>query len=167
MELEVEMTREDYGGFNRYYFFNKGLKKRLNLMIGIILIVPLIIQSGKPFSIELYLKEAGTFVLYLLPVLSISYLVVLNKIRKLPDKDGSLLGYKKFIFNDECLIEETKYNRNEYRWKGVKSIESNQKYIFIFVDNMAAYVIPKRYFSSENETNSFIATLNNYMNKAQ
>jgi hypothetical protein len=57
------------------------------------------------------------------------------------------------------LIEESENSRHLQKWNGIKAIETNGNSVFIFVDNIAAYVIPRRFFKDETEQKNFIAAI--------
>ena len=49
MEINIDLTRDDYADFNKYYFLKKGLKKRIYIVIIVAFGLPLVINSGRPF----------------------------------------------------------------------------------------------------------------------
>uniref|UniRef100_UPI0032174246 YcxB family protein n=1 Tax=uncultured Draconibacterium sp. TaxID=1573823 RepID=UPI0032174246 len=156
MEINVDLTREDYIDFNKYFFLKKGLKKRIYIVIIIALMIPLIVDYGQPFEIFTYLKTAvlAGFIFGL--IYFGGMMITIKRTGKLPSDNGSLLGKKKFIITDEGLVEDCESNRNLQKWKGIKSIETNDNSIFIFIDTLVAYVIPKRSFKDEAEIENFI-----------
>jgi hypothetical protein len=166
MEINIDLTRDDYADFNKYYFLKKGLKKRIYLVFVVAFILPFIINSGRPFDFLTYL----TNVIIAGLVFGLIYIggmtLALKRTRKLPSDNGSILGMKKFIITDEGLIEESESNKNLQKWKSIKSIETNDNSVFIFVDNVAAYVIPKRFFKDEAEQQNFIKTIEDKMKNA-
>lgn len=46
-------------------------------------------------------------------------------------------------------------NEDYIKWSGVRSVEQDKEYIFVFVDSIMAYIIPKRSFASEKESLEF------------
>ena len=166
MEINIDLTRDDYADFNKYWFLKKGLKKRIYLVIIVAFGLPLVINSGRPFEIMTYLSTVVIAGL----VFGLIYLggltLAMKRTKKLPSDNGSILGKKKFIITDEGLIEESESNKNLQKWKGIKSVESNDNSVFIFVDNIAAYIIPKRFFKDVTEQHSFIKTIDDRIKNA-
>jgi hypothetical protein len=166
MEINIDLTRDDYADYNKYYFLKKGLRKRIYIVIIVAFGLPLVINSGRPFDLMTYL----TTVIIAGLVFGLIYLggmtFAMKRTKKLPSDNGSILGRKKFMINDEGLIEESENNKNIQKWKGIKSVETNDNSVFIFVDNIAAYIIPKRFFKDDTEQQNFIKTIEDKMKNA-
>jgi len=156
MEINIELTRNDYADFNKYWFLKKGLKKRIYLVIIVAIGLPLIINSGRPFEIVTYLIT----VVFAGLIFGLIYLggmtIAMKRTKKLPSDNGSILGKKRFLITDEGLIEESESYKNLQKWKGIKGVETNDNSVFIVVDNIAAYIIPKRFFKDTEELRNFI-----------
>lgn len=159
MEINIDLTRDDYADYNKYYLFKKRLKRQIYLVIIVAFVIPLLIKTGRPFDLLNYLIT----VIFSGIIFGVLYFGAMSLtmiwIKKLPSDKGSILGNKKFTITDEGLLEETETNKNLQKWKGIKSIETNDNSVFIFVDNIAAYIIPKRFFKDETEQENFIKTM--------
>jgi hypothetical protein len=165
MEITIDLTREDYADFNKYWFLKKGLKKRIYVVIIFAFGLPFFANSEQPFELITYLLSVLIYgimfgLLYLGGLYS-----MMNRTKKLPSDTGSILGKKKFTITDEGLIEESENNVNIQKWNGIKSIEMNKRSIFIFVDSIAAYMIPKRFFNSVNDQEHFVKLIKEKINK--
>ena len=159
MEIQVEITRRDYSNFALFYYYKKGIKKRLIIVLIAAFIIPLVMNIGKPFDLSFFLLQvciAG--IVFGTIYLGLGYIAVLQT-GKLPSEKGSVLGKKTFTITDEGLLEESDSNTNLQKWKSILSVESNKKAIFIFVDKIAAYVIPKRHFENDTEAEKFLSLL--------
>jgi len=165
MEITIDLTREDYADFNKYWFLKKGLKKRIYVVIIFAFGLPFFANSEQPFEMMFYLLS----VLFYGMMFGILYLgglyLMIYRTKKLPSDNGSILGKKKYTITDEGLIEESENNVNIQKWNGIKSIEMNNTSIFIFVDNIAAYMIPKRFFNSVNDQENFVKLIKEKINK--
>ena len=159
MEINVNITRGDYADFNKYYYLKNWLKKIIGLSVIIVIVVPLIANIGQDFYFLSYIEFVAVYV----PMFVIINLVVMQLtmllIKRLPTENGSILGKKKFLITDDGLIEEAENNTNLQKWKGIKTVELSNKSVFIFVDNMVAYIIPKRFFKNKTEMLNFIAII--------
>ena len=160
MEIEVEVTRKDFANFNRYWYFKKKLKSRAWPILIFAFGLPLILNKNVEFNLAGYLGTVLVIgVLFGTLFLGIMWLT-LGFTGSVPDKGGSILGLKKFSISEDAFIEDSESNRNEQRWKSIKSIEENKNAVFVFVDNIAAYIIPKRGFKDEEEQNEFLRLMN-------
>lgn len=161
MEINIELKRKDYADFNKYHFLKKGLRKRVLTVIIVAFAIPSALLINKPF-------EPLTFILAILASGFLfgtfyfgSMYIIMMFTRTFPSKDGSILGKKTFKITNDGLLEESENNINLQKWQGIKSIESNSNTIFIYVDKVAAYIIPKRFFKDLNEQNEFINIIKN------
>jgi hypothetical protein len=82
-----------------------------------------------------------------------------------PDNKEGILGEHTVEINDSGIKDITQVSESMYKWNGVKSIEQSKDYIFIFVDSIQAYFIPKRSFSSEKDNVEFYHQAMIYFNK--
>jgi hypothetical protein len=166
MEINIDLTRDDYADYNKYYFLNKRLKKRLYLIIIVAFCISFLVNRGRPFDLLTYFMSL-IFAGFVFAILYIGITILsIHLLKKLPADNGCILGKKKFTITDEGLIEESESNVNLQKWKGIKSIETNNNSVFIFVDNIAAYVIPKRFFKDETEQENFIKAIEYKMRNA-
>jgi len=165
MEVKINFTRKDFLEFNKYVFFKKRIKKSISIAIFFVLFWLIIMNLNKPFSPVLILTELILFSLVWVLFMFLSYKFSFARISKMPDEKGEILGEKTYILLDDGLKQISEYGESFTKWIGIKSLEENENYLFIFVDKIAAYVIPKRYFSDKSETKEFIKTLNEKIKK--
>jgi len=160
MEVEAEMTRKDFKEFNQYVIKHKKIYKRAKLLYSALLVLLVILLNTNKITDISYM--AGQVVLVLL----IYFVVILLLkpisglfIKYTPAKGGSVLGKHKFRISDEGLWSSIESGESLLKWKGIQSIETTKKYIFVFVDTHMAHVIPKRCFKSEEESKQFLDIL--------
>jgi YcxB-like protein len=165
MEIKIDFTRKDFLEFNKYVFLKKRIKKSISIAVFFILLWLIIMNLNKPFSPILILTELVVFSLVWVLFMFLSYKFSFFRISKMPDDKGEILGEKTYILTDDGLKQVSEYGESFVKWIGIKSLEENENYLFIFVDKIAAYVIPKRYFSNMSETKEFIKTLNENIKK--
>jgi len=63
-------------------------------------------------------------------------------------KYRGVLGRHTLQITDEGLIERTDVNEAIHKWAGVHKIVSGPKYLYIYVTELNAHMVPKRYFTS-------------------
>jgi hypothetical protein len=164
MEINIDLTRADFADFNKYYFFKRGLKKRIYLFFIMAFVLPLLMHSDGPFDLMTYVIS----VIIVGPLFALIYLggmtISIFLTKRLPSENGLILGEKKYLITEEGLIEESENNKIIQKWNGIKSIETNKNSVFIFVDNIAAYIIPKRFFQDQAEQHRFIEIIENKLN---
>jgi hypothetical protein len=56
---------------------------------------------------------------------------------------------------DSGLIEETSFNRTEFKWSGIQKLGKNSDYIFIYISGASAHVVPTRAFANASERDEF------------
>ena len=65
----------------------------------------------------------------------------------------------------EALVEETQYSRSEFKWSSVQKIAKSRRYIFVYMSQHQAHVIPRRAFQSDADWNSFYGELTEYVER--
>ncbi|MGA1977989.1 MAG: type II secretion system protein GspG [Bacteroidales bacterium] len=155
MEIEFQLTKNDYKTFCKLYYKNE-LKKRIIIVI----LIPLFIGyalSGNPFRLTKFIY--GTIIseflfigiLYFAPLL-----VSLFKISKSILKDPEYLAKKKLRITDEGLYFETATKNGTWKWESIVSFNSYVEFISLSRADKKYYLIPKRAFSSDNEAINFL-----------
>lgn len=161
MEINIEITRSDFANFYKFIYFKKGIKMRIKLVIIIALVYPIILMIIKDVSFEfdVYIELALIMALFFALLLAFGMLINMKLMKKAPDKNGSILGKKKFTITEEGLVEETESIVNLLKWRGIKEVKTNKNYIFILVDSYSAHIIPKRFFRDLDEEMLFLKTI--------
>jgi hypothetical protein len=163
MELIVELTRKDFANFNRYWYFKKKLKQRMIFIIIFALVISVFENGGHRFDFFVYLfTVVSILVLFGVSFFALMWLM-LTFSGNLPSENGSVLGKKKFILSEDGFVEESENSKSSQKWKSIKAVEENGNAIFVFVDNIAAYIVPKRFFKDEIEQSEFINYIKNNM----
>jgi len=164
MEISVELSQKDYSSYLRYYFLRKVIKK-IMLVIGVIIIVSTILSSiGKPFEIASFLADLFSTLISMIFLVLILGLVFGVLIRFMPMTDAKKMGKRKYTINREGIAVETETSSIFQKWTGIVGIEQNKDLILLFVTGIGALIIPKRYFESQDQLNSFIAEINENKN---
>ncbi|MTK11455.1 MAG: YcxB family protein, partial [Clostridiaceae bacterium] len=57
-------------------------------------------------------------------------------------KNMDMLGNRKLSLTEEGIINITKVSESKTRWDAIESIEETEKYIFIYISSVSAYIIP-------------------------
>ena len=156
MDIEVEITRKDFQAFNKYVMKSRKIFRAQGLIILAFLIVLMLLLNIKRITDVPYMIANLVVIIIIYFVLVLILKPITSLMAKyIPKKSGRILGKRTFRISDEGLWELTEHNESLNRWKGVQTIEANDKYIFVFTDTHMGHIIPKRCFSSEQECKKF------------
>ena len=157
--MNTEITREDFLQFNKHFFYKNKFKRTFIIASIFIILWVFILHTGKPFDLFEIVLDLITFYLGWSLLILILTQIGLQKIKKMPDKDGNILGVKTYLLEEKGFKETTETSETLTNWSGIKEIQESQDYYYVFVDKIAAYIIPKRSFLNKNEEEEFIQTL--------
>ena len=168
MELNYELTKEDYVDFNMYHVKNsKGIKKTIFMQRYVISLMFLII----PIAIWILKKETFNILYIICPLFWVVWILfydkafdksIVKKINRMLDKsiNSGLIGMHNINIENGEIIEKTSSGYIKNNIRDINEIQETKDHIFIYVSNNNAYVIPKRTFKSEEKLNSFKIELN-------
>lgn len=77
-----------------------------------------------------------------------------------PRPDSSLFGEHEIIMGEDTFTIKTTTSSTTTSWDVVTDVEENDKYFFIFLDNLRGFYIPKRDLESEDVTREIRTYLN-------
>ena len=78
--------------------------------------------------------------------------VVLSMVSR---KNKTVLTEHTIVLGEESFTEETPYNKTEQKWAIVQKLARTKSYIFIYVAQYMAHVVPRRAFRDDAEWNAF------------
>ena len=87
---------------------------------------------------------------FLAAVLALS--VVLSMVSR---KNKTFLTEHTIILGEESFTEETPYNKTEQKWTIVQKLARTKSYLFIYVAQYMAHVVPRRAFRDDAEWDAF------------
>jgi hypothetical protein len=70
-------------------------------------------------------------------------------------KNKTILTEHTIILAEESFTEETPYNKTEQKWTIVQKLARTKSYIFIYVAQYMAHVVPRRAFRDDAEWDAF------------
>lgn len=85
-------------------------------------------------------------------ILSFAVLVFTYTLRKF---DIRSMQNCQLSISEGGAISETPFKNSGIKWSGIKNIKNSSKYMLFYFSDMAAIVIPKRFFSSNLEADKF------------
>lgn len=160
MEIKVNITKDDFVEFNKHVLFGK---RRISWLIiasiGII-IWTYLLNKDSQINFNMIIIEVIVFSTIWYIFYKVSNVLLINRIKKMLDNDGSLLGDRTYYILKDGLKEISENNESLTKWQGIKKVTESEEGIYIFVDKIAAYIVPKRFFDTNEEMNSFINLIN-------
>lgn len=148
--LKIEINREDYWNFNKYVLLHRYKVTVYSFIIGMPIIMVLLL--GMKFSLR-YSAIMG-----IIGAIIINYFVykrMKQRIKNLLEDNKGILGEHELEITNEELRWRNSVTEGSTKWKGIKSIEEDDEYFYIFIDKIMAHIIPKRTFSTQVELNHF------------
>ncbi len=155
METITEISRKDFLEFNKYVLIKTRIKRHVIIALFFVLLWVVTLNLNSPFDWVVILIEIVVFSLAWAGLIFLLYQLNLYRIKKIPDKNGAILGNKKYIILEEGFREITDTSDTTIKWPGIKKIVETDGYFYVFVDKMAAFIIPKRSFVDVNEQSQF------------
>lgn len=76
-------------------------------------------------------------------------------VRRLPRDDGATLGEHTLEVDEDGFHVEGRSGRAFVKWSAIVEVRETNEHLFLFVDRMLAYVVPKRAFTSADECAAF------------
>jgi hypothetical protein len=176
MQVQYEMTPEDFVAFNAYHQKNSPeLRRRLNIsriaiplvMLLAFLAMPLIkLDQGESYVEKLL--ELKWF--FLAPVILYFYTpfawrrrnakLIRNMLREGSTK--ALLGDCTITISDDGIASVRKSSSSSVGWDVVDRIVENDQYGFIYLSSLSAVLIPRRAFQRDEDYESFMQHARNY-----
>ncbi len=81
-------------------------------------------------------------------------------------KYRGVLGEHELEIRDDGLVERTDVNESVHRWAGFHKIITKRGYLFIYVTDANAHIVPRRFFASEQAERAFRDELERHINAA-
>ena len=78
-------------------------------------------------------------------------------------KNFNVVGPRRIKITPEFLMHSSPLSQSVYRWAGVEKVRGDREGIYIFVSSLAAFVLPRRAFNSEQHFQEFAATAEKYL----
>lgn len=154
--VNTTINRKDFVQYNKFCYIKKRLKSTIKFIFILMIMVSALLNIGH-LTLSNFIFTFFYFSCILIPLMVIFYFVGFYLLRYYPSKNGSILGEKTITINDKGLTEKSNESTTQISWKGIQSIEENNQAIYIFIDNVMAFIIPKRDFESKHHENQFKA----------
>ncbi|SMO70149.1 YcxB-like protein [Saccharicrinis carchari] len=165
MEIKTEITRNDFLEFNKHVMYGKRLRRHFLIATVFVIIWIVLLNIGEPFDLLKVISEAVIFFAIWSLLIFIFNQISLYRIKRIPDSSGSILGEKTYLMEENGFKEISESSETLTSWEGLKEIQESKDYYFLFVDKIAAYIIPKRSFRNKMQEQDFIDAVNRKMGR--
>jgi membrane protein implicated in regulation of membrane protease activity len=172
MELEFDLTKEDYINFNiNHLSISDVTKKRLFISRYIIslifLIVPFILAKVTDISFWYWMITFSIVFIYYVTSYNKKLKKRVNKhINKLlgEENNKALIGKKILRISENGIEQISDVNTSTTKWEAIGKIIEYQEYIYIYNSAVSAYIIPTRVFKNDSEETGFVKLIKSYKN---
>jgi hypothetical protein len=180
MTAEYEITKDDLSAFNYYHHFHSPTARRQYLRSWLLpAFVWLLVCMGIWYLAD---KGRGTPLRTFRDLLPLFggvplYLIYFpwwyrRKVKKIiagmvsEGQNRSLLGHHQVSLSPENITESGEFGQNSTAWRAVERVAQNGDYAFVYVNALAAIIIPRRAFGEATEFEEFVKTANSYHEKS-
>jgi hypothetical protein len=162
MEIAVKVTRRDFWQFFKFAMVRKPSFRDIVLKFSALIIALFFVivfgmrnTFGLNILASLLLTLLAALLAILIGTLLQSWVWRLRILKLSPDKPR-LFGKYSLAIDGEGLHVKSNLNEGFNAWRDVWDITEAGDYIFIFVDQHLAHIVPKRAFKSPNDAYDFL-----------
>jgi hypothetical protein len=170
MKVQFELAKEDYIQYNLHYMReSEAIKKSFFIQRYVVSLIYLVL----PFIL---VKVSDMPFRYLMIVFLVTYLIWVlyypkyfasftkKRLQKIINegKNVSLFGARSISLDQGGIVESSNTGESKTSWTAVERVEETNKYIFIYVSSVNAYIVPARAFADLKQKKEFIDILKEY-----
>lgn len=166
MEVRYTNTLGDLLRFNLYHLPRMGTMQVI--LAGMILLHawtfgPQVARLDESLSMKVSVF-CITLILFIAFLVFLQFLVILFSYR--PSKNKGILTEHVIRLADHGVVEETAFGSTTTTWAGIPKVSQNRRYIFVYVEQNMAHIIPKASFPSATDASSFVDAVRSRVNAA-
>ena len=172
MTINYKNTFDDLIALSTYIFEND---RTIQMKIKILQVLfPIYIMFSYLSFAGIYKADMTLFIFFL--TLSVFLVILLPFLLKFVHKRQFLRNLNSIVshggvkdniltLDEKGIVHEDENILLKLKWNGVQKVSIIDKYIFIFIDELRAIVLPNDAFKSEEEKKDFLDIIYRYMNK--
>ncbi|HHD2583750.1 TPA: YcxB family protein [Clostridium perfringens] len=172
MTINYKNTFDDLIALSTYIFEND---RTIQMKIKILQVLfPIYIMFSYLSFAGIYKADMTLFIFFL--TLSVFLVILVPFILKFVHKKEFLRKLNSIVseggvkdniltLDEKGIVHEDENILLKLKWNGVQKVSIIDKYIFIFIDELRAIVLPNDIFKSEEEKKDFLDIIYRYMNK--
>ena len=159
MQIEVEIKKYDLLELNKQTVLKRSRRRQVFIAVVGTALWLLVLNYGKPIDAGAIIFGAVlSAIFWTLAIAAIRYFTI-RQIKSYYAEDGGSLGLRTYAIEETGFREKTDESEALTKWSAILEVRETEYHIFVFIDKLAAYIIPKRYFPSASEANGFLAAL--------
>jgi hypothetical protein len=171
MEVRYTIIPDDIVSFNRYHFKASPSSRRsywMGFVWGTLAAIMLfIILSGwKSWWNALFPILFWLLYMIFYPLSVRQNIQKFGQHMKKEGENKAIWGEHRLTISEDELFEKTAVGETHLRWNGVERVAESDGYIFIYSSTTSAFVIPKKFFETREQTQAFYQTAKKYFEKA-
>jgi len=156
VNIEFDLTKEDYFRYYLYVHFRKGKLRTLNIVILLLSILGLITMTLH-YNFDLT-KLFVVILLFLLICLVLMRVGVSSAL----SSNGTMINHYIISIDPQAVTEKIRYRTTTIEWGGVRDVVDDSSNIYFFLDNGLGCIIPKRSFTNSEEALKFLRLATSY-----
>ena len=172
MQLDFELTEEDYINYNLYHVKKSPSIKRSILFQRIF--GPIVFMIA-PFIAVKVSEPPLLFWLFMFGITSIIWITfypkyanweIKTRAKKMLQEGNNenMFDKRSLILTEEGIKETSSIANSKINWDKIISLDETDDYIYIYISSISAYIIPKRVFKDKTEQKLFIGELSKQIN---
>lgn len=164
MEVNYQMTSDDFYRFQRYWWRRKS--KIRPWMLGLMILAAVVLPS-----LQIIQQQPLQFFLWIVPpvalVMLLLFLLYKPLMRRQAKMVPGLLGPHMLRIEQTFLVEQTAVAEAKVNWSQIESIEDGSEATYFFINNRYGFLLPWRAFSGPAETQAFLSQARDHWNAAK
>jgi hypothetical protein len=149
MIIDYTNTLADLVRFNLYH----ASRRVLNwvIIVGGALFLSRTIPSNQPG-----VRVAAFFIFAVCMILVLfGAAALISCVSYMPSKNRGVIGKHRLTLTAEALTEETAVSQGTWSWAGIPNVSRNSAYVFIYVQQNMAHIVPRGSFPNRAEADRF------------
>ncbi|TCI63524.1 MULTISPECIES: YcxB family protein [Exiguobacterium] len=153
MEIQYELTEEDYIHFNLSHIRRSKIGKRMLFLQRII--GPVIILSGGALTFATLFQDTSWWLFGVYGVISLIWFLYYPKyferhIRKQTKRmiqersNEGMIGPHTMDLDEDGLRDKNAFGETKVSWSGIKEVVEEADYVYLYNSSVSAYILPKR-----------------------
>lgn len=164
MEINYNLTEEDYINFNLYHIKNSKTGKRalalqrfLTPLFFIMISYIYSVISDMSF-LPLFITFLVTSILWVIYYPKYFYRLISRNTKKMikEGKNDGLLGDHQLKMTDEGLVDISSNKETKVTWSGITSFKEDDNSFYLYNSSVSAYILPKREIDYVDELRTFV-----------
>ena len=80
---------------------------------------------------------------------------LISGVSYMPSKNRAVLGKHRLTLTAETLTDETPVSQGTWSWAAIPKVSRNSAYVFIYVQQNMAHIVPRRSFPNRTDADRF------------